>query len=57
MSIVDQSLKSKVCKLCFSDKFWLLEHLNDKQLLSKKSEFISKCRYENKLLVKSPEKG
>ena len=34
-----------------------MKHFNDKHLLNKKSEFISKCRHENKLLVKSVEKG
>ena len=41
-----------------TEKFWVLKHFNDEHLLNKKSEFIiSKCRHENKLLVKSVEKG
>ena len=40
-----------------TEKLWLLKHFNDVNLLSKKSEFISKCRHENKLLIKSAEKG
>ena len=36
---------------------WLLKYFNNEHLLSKKLEFISKCRHENKLLVKSVEKG
>ena len=37
--------------------FWLLKHFNDEHLLNKKSEFICKCSNENKLLMKSAEKG
>ena len=49
--------KMAFAKLYLTEKFWLLKHFNDKHLLNKKSEFISKCRHENKLLVKSVEKG
>ena len=56
MSIVHGTPKSGVCKLCLIEEFWLLKHCNDKHLLNKKSEIISKCSRENKLLVKSAEK-
>ena len=46
-----------VCRLCLTETLWLLKHVNDVNLLNKKSEFISKCRHENKLLIKSAEKG
>ena len=57
MSIVHGTPTGGVCKLCLTKKFWILKHFNDEQLLNEKSEFISKCRHENKLLVKSVEKG
>ena len=57
MSVVHGTLKGGVCKLCLTEKFWLLKQFNDEHPLNKKSEFISKCRHENKLLVKSVEKG
>ena len=57
MSIVHGTPKGGVCKLCLTEKFWLLQHFNDKHLLNKKSVFINKCRHENKLLVKLAEKG
>ena len=57
MSIVHGTPKGGVCKLCLTEKFWLLKHFNHKQLLNKKWEFISKRRHENNLLVKSAEKG
>ena len=57
MPIVHGTPKGGVCKLCLTKKFWLLKHFSDKHLLNKKLEFISKRRHENKLLVKSAEKG
>ena len=57
MSIVHGTTKGAVCKLCLTEKFWLLKHFNDMYLLNKKSEFIRKCRHKNELLVKSVEKG
>ena len=57
MSIVHGTPKVGVCKLCLTEKSWLLKHFNGKHLLKKKSEFTSKCRHENKLLVESVEKG
>ena len=57
MSIAHGIPNSGVCKLCLTEKFWLLKNFNDEHLLNKKSEFISTCRHENKLLVKSVEKG
>ena len=50
MSIVHATPKEGAYELCLTEKLWLLKHFNDKHLL--KSEFISKCRHENKLLVK-----
>ena len=56
MSIVYGTLKGAVCKLWLTEKCWLLKNFKDKHVLNKKSKFISKCRHENKLLVKSAEK-
>ena len=57
MSIVHGTPKGGICKLCLTEKFWLLKYFNDEHLLNKKSDFISKYRHTNKLLVKSVEKG
>ena len=57
MSVVNCRPRGGVCRLCLTEKLWLLKHFNDVNLLNKKSEFISKCRHENKLLIKSAEKG
>ena len=56
MSIVHGTPKGGFCKLSLTEKFWLLKHFNDEHLVNKKSEFLSKCRHENKLPVKSAEK-
>ena len=57
MSVVNYRPRGGVCRLCLTEKLWLLKHFNDVNLLNKKLEFISKCRQENKLLIKSAEKG
>ena len=57
MSIVHGTPKDGVCKLCLTEKFWRLKHFQDKHLLNKKSDVVSKCRHKSKLLVKSVEKG
>ena len=49
MSIVHGTPKDGVFKSCLTEKFWHLKHFNDEHLL--------KCRHENKLVVKSVEKG
>ena len=57
MSIVHTTPNGGICKLCLTEKFWLVKHFHHKHLLNKKSEFIGKCRHENKLLIKPAEKG
>ena len=57
MSVVNCHLRGGVCRLCLTEKLWFLKYFKDVNLLNKKSEFISKWRHENKLLIKSAEKG
>ena len=45
--------KRGYCSLCLTEKLWLLHYFDDMPLLNKKSEFISKCRHETKLLISS----
>ena len=56
ITIVHGTPSCGVCKVCLTEKSWLLKHFNDEHLLNKKSVLISKCGHENKLLVKSAEK-
>ena len=47
---------SRMCKLCLTEKFWIINHINDNNILNEKSECINKCRYLNKFLVKHVKK-
>ena len=40
------------CKLCLMEKLYMNNSIGDERLLNKKSEFVSKCRRQNKLLIK-----
>ena len=42
-----------ICKLCLSEKFYIIKSLNDPNLLNKKSELVNTCRHQSKLLLKS----
>ena len=57
MSFVNCLSRGGVCRLCLTEKLQLLKHFNDVNLLNKKSEFVSKCRHKNKLIIKSAENG
>ena len=48
---VNSVVSSNYCKLCLTEKFYIIESLDDKNLLNKKSELVSKCRHQNKLLL------
>ena len=45
--------KINYCPLCLAEKLHLIEHFNDNQLFNKRIEFISGCRHQVKLLLKS----
>ena len=44
--------KINFCKLCLTEKVFIINTLNDTQLLNKKSELTNSCRHQNKLLLK-----
>ena len=46
----------KMCKLCLIEKVWIINHINDNNMLNKKSEFINKCRHLKKFLLKHVKK-
>ena len=46
-----------ICKLCLSEKFYIIKSLNDPNLLNKKSELVNTCRHQSKLLLKSFKKN
>ena len=45
------------CKLCPSEKFYILKSLNDPYLLNKQSELVNICRYQSKLILASFKKN
>ena len=45
--------KSDFCKLCLTEKYFILNNLGDNKLLNKKSEFVNKCHHQKKLLLSS----
>ena len=47
---VNSVVSSNYCKLCLTEIFHIIESLDDKNLLNKKFELVSKCRHQNKLL-------
>ena len=59
--VIEWSIVTKVlsktqinfCKLCLSEKFYIIKLLNDPNLLNKKSELVITCCHQSKLLLKS----
>ena len=49
---VFSDIKINFCKLCVTEKMFIINAFNDSQLLNKKSELINTCRHQNKLLLK-----
>ena len=41
------------CKLCLTEKLFIIKSFDNYQLLNKKSELFNTCRHKNKLLLKS----
>ena len=58
--VIEWSIVTKVlsktqlsfCKLCLSEKLYIIKSLNDLNLPNKKSELVSTCRHQSKLLLK-----
>ena len=44
---------SKKCNLCLREKLEIIKYENKEELLNKNNELISKCRHENKYLLKN----
>ena len=48
---VNSVVSSNYCKLCLREKFYIIESLDNKNLLNTKSELVSKCRHQNKEMI------
>ena len=47
---VNSNVSSNYCKLCLTEKFFIIKSLDKANLSNKGSELVSKCRHQNKLL-------
>ena len=48
---VNSKTAANYWRLCLTEKFYIIQFLDDKNLLNKKSELVNKCRHQNKLLL------
>ena len=54
LSKVYGNTKQNMCKLCLTEKLWIIiNSIDDENLLNKKSEFMNKCRHINKFILKN----
>ena len=53
IKIVYSKTTSSFCKLCLTEKLFILNALGDDKCHNKKTGFINKCRHQNKLLLKN----
>ena len=44
------------CVNYLTEKLWIINQINDNNILNKKSELINKCRHLNKFLLKHVQK-
>ena len=51
-ALSEKYMETDFCKLCLTEKYFILNNLGDNKLLNKKSEFVNKCRHQKKLLLK-----
>ena len=52
-AIVKSATKIDCCKLCLTEKLFIIKSIDNDQLLNKKSELVNTCLHRNKLLLKS----
>ena len=53
VKIVYSKATSSFCKLCLTEKLFILNALGDDKCLNKKTKFINKCHHQHKLLLKN----
>ena len=44
---------SNYCRLCLTEKFFIINSIGDNRVLNKRSEFVNKCRHQNQYLIKN----
>lgn len=50
---VQGKVKHNYCGLCLAEKLLILDNFSDEDLVNEKTEFLKKCRHQNKFLIKS----
>ena len=53
IKVVNTKCSSKYCKLSLMEKLYIIKSLDDINMLNKRSELVSKCRHQNKFLLKN----
>ena len=48
---INCDLNSKQCILCLYEKLYIINNIDDSDLLNKRTEFVSKCRHQNKHML------
>ena len=51
MESCEKNVSLNYCKLCLTQKFFIIKSLDDCNSLNKRSELVSKCRHQNMLLL------
>ena len=49
LRIVRGKPASSYCRLCLREKFFIINSIGDNRLLNERSEFVNKCRHQNKI--------
>ena len=44
---VNSKTPANYCKLCLTEKFYIIQSLDDKKFLNKKSELVNRCLHQN----------
>ena len=55
-AVIKCATRTDCCKLCLTEKLFIIKSFDNNQLLNKKSELVNTCRHKNKLLLKKIEK-
>ena len=50
---VYSNAKLTICKLCLTEKLWIINHINDSNILNKNSELIKKIQTFKQVLIKT----
>ena len=53
LHIVRGKPTSNYCRLCLTEKFFIINSIGDNRVLNKRSEFVNKYRHQNRYLIKN----